>query len=44
MHDIKNSTITPEILKLISDIDEFKGLWKVIETLTPEELTNRISE
>ena len=24
MHDIKNITITPEILKLIADIDEFK--------------------
>ena len=28
MHDIKNITITPEILKLIADIDEFKGRWK----------------
>jgi hypothetical protein len=39
MHDIKNITITPEILKLIADIDEFKGRWKVIETLAPEKLT-----
>jgi Fic family protein len=40
MPDIKNITITPEILKLIADIDEFKGRWKVIETLAPEKLTS----
>jgi len=40
MHDIKNITITPEILKLIADIDEFKGRWTVIETLAPEKLTS----
>jgi len=28
MHAIKNITITPEILKLIADIDEFKGAGK----------------
>ena len=38
MRAIKNITITPEILKLIADIDEFKGRWKVIETLAPEKL------
>jgi len=27
-------------LKLIADIDEFKGRWKVIETLAPERLTS----
>jgi hypothetical protein len=40
MHEIRNITITPEILKLIADIDEFKGRWKVIETLAPERLTS----
>jgi Fic family protein len=40
MHNIKNIVITPEILKLIADIDEFKGRWKVIETLAPEKLTS----
>ena len=40
MHNIKNITITPEILKLIAEIDEFKGRWKVIETLAPEKLTS----
>jgi Fic family protein len=39
MHEIKNITITPEILLLISEIEEFKGRWKVIETLAPEKLT-----
>ncbi len=33
MHAIKNITITPEILKLIADIDEFKGRWKAMQTL-----------
>jgi Fic family protein len=39
VHSIKNITITPEILKLIAEIDEFKGRWKAIETLAPEKLT-----
>lgn len=39
MHEIRDITITPEILKLIAEIDEFKGRWTVIETLAPEKLT-----
>src|ERR1017187_2282579 len=39
MPDIKNITITLEILKLITEIHEFKGRWKVLETLAPEKLT-----
>lgn len=39
MNAITNITITPEILKLIAEIDEFKGRWTVIETLAPERLT-----
>src|ERR1700677_4135811 len=39
MHRITNITITPEILKLIAEIGEFKGRWTVIETLAPEKLT-----
>ena len=31
--------ITPEILKLISQIDEFKGAWRALETLAPERLS-----
>jgi len=33
MHDIKNITITLEVLKLIAEIDEFKGRWKAMENL-----------
>lgn len=40
MHEIKNIAITPEILKLIAEIDEFKGRWQVMETLAPEKLTS----
>jgi Fic family protein len=40
MHEIRNITITPEILKLIAEIDEFKGRWTVIETLAPDRLTS----
>jgi hypothetical protein len=36
----KNITITPEILKLIAEIDEFKGRWTGIETLAPERMTS----
>jgi len=38
-HEIRNIAITPEILKLIAEIDEFKGRWKVMESLAPEKLT-----
>ena len=30
--------ITPELLRLISEIDEFKGSWKTLTTLAPERL------
>jgi hypothetical protein len=36
MHEIKNIPITPEILKLIAEIDEFKGRWKAMQALAPE--------
>jgi Fic family protein len=32
--------LPPEILKLITDIDEFKGRWKAMPTLAPERLTS----
>jgi Fic family protein len=38
-HEIRNITITSEILKLIGEIDKFKGRWKVMESLAPEKLT-----
>jgi Fic family protein len=40
MYPLANITITPEILRLIAEIDEFKGRWSVIETLAPEKLTS----
>ncbi|MCZ6804039.1 MAG: Fic family protein [Proteobacteria bacterium] len=40
MLDIKNIVITPEILKLIAEIDEFKGRWQVIKNLAPERLNS----
>jgi type I restriction enzyme R subunit len=43
MRDIKNITITPEILKLIADIDEFKGRWKVIEMEEQKRMTDRFA-
>ena len=33
-------TITPEILRLVSELDEFKGHWKLLGTLSPEKLTS----
>ena len=32
-------TITPEILRLISEIDEFKGAWSALGRISPERLT-----
>src|ERR1700721_972488 len=40
MHDIRNIIITQEILKPLADIDEFKGRWRVIESLAPERLSS----
>jgi Fic family protein len=38
-HPIRHIVITSEILKLIAEIDEFKGRWTVLESLAPERLT-----
>src|SRR6185312_465604 len=32
--------ITPEILNQIAEIDEFKGAWKALSTLAPEQLNS----
>lgn len=37
---IDSLRITPEILSIISGIDEFKGTWKVLGNLAPEQLTS----
>lgn len=36
--DISSIEITPEILNLIAEIDEFKGSWKALGTLAPDRL------
>jgi Fic family protein len=36
--DINTLKITPEILNLIAEIDEFKGSWKALGTLAPDRL------
>jgi hypothetical protein len=33
-------TITPELLNLIAEIDEFKGAWRALGTLAPERLSH----
>lgn len=36
---INSLNITPEILRLIAELDEFKGAWKALGTLAPERLS-----
>jgi len=36
---IDSLTITPQILSLISELDEFKGAWRALGTLAPERLS-----
>lgn len=36
----KSLKITPEILALVSEIDEFKGAWRALGQLAPEQLTS----
>jgi hypothetical protein len=43
MDEIKNIIITPEILKLIADVDEFKGRWKAMQTLAPPQSGSPVS-
>ena len=38
MLDIKDIQITPEILKFIAEIDEFKGKWQATQSLAPDRL------
>jgi Fic family protein len=39
MIDTRALTITPDILALIAEIDEFKGAWRALGTLAPERLS-----
>lgn len=40
MIDAKSLLITPEILSLIAEIDEFKGAWRALGRLAPEQLSS----
>lgn len=40
MQNTHNISITPEILALIAEIDEFKGAWRALGRLAPEQLTS----
>lgn len=39
MIQIRTIAITPDILRLICEIDEFKGAWRALGTLAPERLS-----
>jgi len=39
MIDIQTITITPEMLNIIAEIDEFKGAWQYLERLAPVRLS-----
>ena len=41
--NIQSLAITPEILALIAEIDEFKGAWRALGQLAPEQLTALVS-
>src|SRR5437879_12300205 len=34
----RNLILTPDLLRLVGDIDEFKGAWKALGTLAPDRL------
>jgi hypothetical protein len=39
MFETVDIPITPEVLTLIAEIDEFKGAWRALGTLAPERLS-----
>ncbi|MCZ4093398.1 hypothetical protein [Sinorhizobium psoraleae] len=38
--DLSTLRITPEILSLIAEIDEFKGAWRALGRITPDRLSS----
>jgi len=36
--DLRSLQITPDLLKLIAEVDEFKGGWKSMQSLTPDRM------
>ena len=39
MEPLKKTEITPELLRLIAEVDEFKGRWEALGSLAPERLS-----
>ena len=39
MFDTENIQISPEMLTLIAEIEEFRGAWRALGTLAPERLS-----
>ena len=38
LYPFKNLVLTPDILRLVAEVDEFKGAWKALGTLAPDRL------
>ena len=39
MDSLSKTRITPDLLKVIGEIDEFKGRWEALGNLAPERLS-----
>jgi Fic family protein len=38
LYPFKNVALTPDLLRLVGEVDEFKGAWKALGTLAPDRL------
>src|SRR5687768_6972327 len=38
LHPFKNLVLMPDLLRIVGDIDEFKGSWKALGSLAPDRL------
>src|SRR6516162_10838117 len=38
LYPFKNLVLTPDILRLVAEVDEFKGAWKALGSLAPDRL------
>src|SRR5436853_1033243 len=38
LYPFKNVVLTPDLLRLVGEVDEFKGAWKALGTLAPDRL------
>lgn len=39
MNSLAQTVITPELLRMVAEIDEFKGRWEALGNLAPERLS-----